>query len=652
MIIGNPIMAGASGPAASIFVTGLSETDTVTAVHKKTVQVPNPAAHGLPDGYTELEYIESTGTQYIDVLNFEVASDFGFEIDFAAAYISGQGLFSFHDNDGGTWTRLYDVNNHRYVSRFDNEQYFTPTSDRQIVTLNGSSGDVAIDGVTQFTLSTISNTASGIMCIFGMETLGNHSGLSTGKIYSLKFKTGSDTTHSFIPAKRNSDFAIGLYDLVNNVFYTNAGTGTFTAGSEIPAYIEITVDDKTLTGKWTQKPNPASVVPDGYTQLEYIESTGTQYINTGLNCDKYIVRAKYKYTAESYHILSAYNSSNGAFEWIGQYNNFHRIVALPTMDWKTSSSTLSIGTVYEEVSKILDGEQSLSVDGVTVINQTYSSITVPNAPVCMFAYSLENSDDFTKAIVYKLSISDKNDKQLRDFIPAKRNSDGAIGMYDLITNTFYGNSGTGTFNAGPEIPQTIDGFLIKPIRDFGTWTVTATNGEKTDTQDVMVDAITEYEIEMSLYKLWLYRNGDECEDISGGWSVNDNINWANYSTRGFVSKGETIKLWANSNNRVSAVQTSNPIDLTGFSKLIFRFGNPSGTSSIAFGFASTTSGNINENYLVPPAKYMWDTTTPVNTYELDISSLNGFYYATFAFVSSGSSSDASSAELEYAYLFD
>lgn len=625
MIIGNPIMAGASGPAASIFVTGLSETDTVTAVHKKTVQVPNPAAHGLPDGYTELEYIESTGTQYIDVLNFEVASDFGFEIDFAAAYISGQGLFSFHDNDGGTWTRLYDVNNHRYVSRFDNEQYFTPTSDRQIVTLNGSSGDVAIDGVTQFTLSTISNTASGIMCIFGMETLGNHSGLSTGKIYSLKFKTGSDTTHSFIPAKRNSDFAIGLYDLVNNVFYTNAGTGTFTAGSEIPAYIEITVDDKTLTGKWTQKPNPASVVPDGYTQLEYIESTGTQYINTGLNCDKYIVRAKYKYTAESYHILSAYNSSNGAFEWIGQYNNFHRIVALPTMDWKTSSSTLSIGTVYEEVSKILDGEQSLSVDGVTVINQTYSSITVPNAPVCMFAYSLENSDDFTKAIVYKLSISDKNDKQLRDFIPAKRNSDGAIGMYDLITNTFYGNSGTGTFNAGPEIPQTIDGFLIKPIRDFGTWTVTATNGEKTDTQDVMVDVITEYVIEMS-YKLWLFRDGDECEDVTGGWSATGYTRDSYTVYAGSISDGAlVVSLNSVDGSTECIIGTNNPIDFSSYSKCYVDYlvtenneWNPSLKASSGKNFESTKLFAV-----YGPTVF---TANERKTLEIDISNVNASGY--------------------------
>ena len=71
-------------------------------------------------------------------------------------------------------------------------------------------------------------------------------------------------------------------------------------------------------------------------------------------------------------------------------------------------------------------------------------------------------------------------------------------MYDIVSNTFLINSGSGTFGKGSEIPQTIDGHMISKIRDFGTWTVTATDGTSTATQDVLVDVITNYEIEMSL----------------------------------------------------------------------------------------------------------------------------------------------------------
>lgn len=64
-------------------------------------------------------------------------------------------------------------------------------------------------------------------------------------------------------------------------------------------------------------------------------------------------------------------------------------------------------------------------------------------------------------------------------------------------------------------------WLIDGIRDFGTWTVTATNGTKTATQDVLVDVITEYEITMA-YRLYLYNEGDECEDVTGGWERVEN----------------------------------------------------------------------------------------------------------------------------------
>ena len=36
-----------------------------------------------------------------------------------------------------------------------------------------------------------------------------------------------------------------------------------------------------------------------------------------------------------------------------------------------------------------------------------------------------------------------NDVLVRDFIPAVRDSDGKAGLYDLVTNQFYTNVGTG-----------------------------------------------------------------------------------------------------------------------------------------------------------------------------------------------------------------
>ena len=80
MIINRQI-GGSGGEAASIFITGLSETDTATCTKDgktkqgKWVNKTNPAV-SVPVEYTQLEYIESSGTQHI---NTDVSAPNGFK---------------------------------------------------------------------------------------------------------------------------------------------------------------------------------------------------------------------------------------------------------------------------------------------------------------------------------------------------------------------------------------------------------------------------------------------------------------------------------------------------------------------------------------------------------------------------------------------
>jgi hypothetical protein len=50
------------------------------------------------------------------------------------------------------------------------------------------------------------------------------------KLYYLEIYDNGSLVRSFIPCVRNSDSQIGLYDIVNGVFYQNQGTGSFTYG--------------------------------------------------------------------------------------------------------------------------------------------------------------------------------------------------------------------------------------------------------------------------------------------------------------------------------------------------------------------------------------------------------------------------------------
>ena len=140
-----------------------------------------------------------------------------------------------------------------------------------------------------------------------------------------------------------------------------------------------------------------------------------------------------------------------------------------------------------------------------------------------------------------------------------------------MNDVFYTNAGTGEFVAGPEVPQTIGGFLIKPIRDLGTWTVTATDGTDTYTQDVLVDVITEYEIEITK-KLYLYRDGDECEGVTGGWS-NSGYLADSSRTRSATKNDDSIYF----DEYLECAGTANSIDLSPWSKLCAEITHTSGT---------------------------------------------------------------------------
>ena len=57
------------------------------------------------------------------------------------------------------------------------------------------------------------------------------------KFYELKvYNNDSTVYHHVFPCQRKSDGVIGVYDTVYQKFYTNIGSGTFTAGPVVDEY--------------------------------------------------------------------------------------------------------------------------------------------------------------------------------------------------------------------------------------------------------------------------------------------------------------------------------------------------------------------------------------------------------------------------------
>lgn len=106
------------------------------------------------------------------------------------------------------------------------------------------------------------------------------------------------------------------------------------------------------------------------------------------------------------------------------------------------------------------------------------------------------------------------------------------------------------------------GWLFDKLKSYGTYTITATNGTDTVTQDVLVDMATQYNIEMS-YKLYLYNLGDECESVTGGWGNG----WL-YNSGSCIKNEDHIQLYAKRATQVAiGIVTNNFIDTSEYSKL-------------------------------------------------------------------------------------
>ncbi len=193
---------------------------------------------------------------------------------------------------------------------------------------------------------------------------------------------------------------------------------------------------------------PMGYEPTEYTQLEYIESTGTQYIDTGvfpraddrIECD-----FSTSSSGQDSKFIYGFWSSDKAKQF--GINTFG--------DWNKNRATLYVYT--------FDGTRSFQVNNLNInksvlknyqwyLNDEFlmqtSSTTVYDTSIYLFAAGVSESY-FGVAKIYKYKHY-QNNTLVRNFIPAKRNSDGEIGMYDTVTGHFFTNEGTGIFIAGPE----------------------------------------------------------------------------------------------------------------------------------------------------------------------------------------------------------
>lgn len=201
-------------------------------------------------------------------------------------------------------------------------------------------------------------------------------------------------------------------------------------------------------------------LPSGYTELTYIESTGTQWINTGVTINE---DSKVDILYSMTSIISnpempfgtrltgdASDAKSGMFRTHGSRTN--RIAFGNGAE--TNITVTGYNSSNTDYNLVIDKNGAV-INGTTVA--TFPTSTITNVyPMYIFACNTSGTASFLAAIkLYSFKLYDNN-TLVRNLIPAKRNSDNVVGMYDTVTDTFFTNQGTGTFTAGPTAVPTPD----------------------------------------------------------------------------------------------------------------------------------------------------------------------------------------------------
>lgn len=185
-----------------------------------------------------------------------------------------------------------------------------------------------------------------------------------------------------------------------------------------------------------------SKLPSGYTKLAYIQSTGTQYVDTGIKPDQtYTLEVKYQ-TAQTSAGGIAVSDQNWQSNGFGIWCNAVAFGNQTSQD-VTLYGADPIEAVLNQSGLIVNGEQAWAPAAATFT-------AAANMTICALNRNGSISEKLTGKIYYVRLLS--NGQAVRDFVPCIDPS-GAVGLYDLVGQQFYGNAGTGTFTAGPEMAQ-------------------------------------------------------------------------------------------------------------------------------------------------------------------------------------------------------
>ena len=201
---------------------------------------------------------------------------------------------------------------------------------------------------------------------------------------------------------------------------------------------------------------PTNELPTGYQKLTFIQSISTDCaINTGVTFNG-VGKVRYEFKFKPANPTALGQAYWGCYE-----NNRNGGTIYENRLYVGGDNALQLGltenTEYEgyiAIDTINKTGRFYANNGAVDKSLTYTSgygLPISNqfGLFCQFAPSgsgyIHDSGGLMTLYYFKMYL---DDVLVRDFVPCCRESDGAVGLFDLVNNNFHNNEGTGTLGKG------------------------------------------------------------------------------------------------------------------------------------------------------------------------------------------------------------
>lgn len=313
-------------------------------------------------------------------------------------------------------------------------------------------------------------------------------------IYMARIKENDTVVMDYVPARQVA--TAGFYDKASGTFKTAETPANLSAdGNTVPtpdAPMDIVSNNGVL------KVRHQSGLPFGYTQLEYLQSDGASYLIVPYRVNnKTVFYARYNEIQNGPQTANAVFGVTSAPSSTAANNGILRLTgpSFNRMGWgDTASGSMievvaapkTLGAWYE----VLYDQNKLYQGGTLYATSATDTSTVWSANYDLGIFARNSSSVTMPAIAKISSVWAKEDGVYKvNLVPAKRNSDNVLGMYDLVSGQFLTNQGTGDFIAGNPVSDPVVAYAdgtVETINVHGknlfdmNWLLAATGWTESD----------------------------------------------------------------------------------------------------------------------------------------------------------------------------